>query len=78
MIARRAEKDGCPLHGQSTDERQPAPAPSIAATFCLLTHTGDVDLNRKLAAWEEFYNLNRPRKSHGGKTPYEALRSMLQ
>ena len=46
--------------------------------YQLLTYTDDVDLNRKLAAWEDFYNLNRPHKAHAGKTPYEALRSMLE
>ena len=45
--------------------------------YQLLTYTDDVDLNGKLAQWEEFYNLNRPHKAHAGKTPYEALRSML-
>ena len=45
--------------------------------YQLLTYTDDVDLNAKLAAWEEFYNMNRPHGAHGGKTPYEALRSML-
>ena len=46
--------------------------------YQLLTYTDDVDLNQKLAQWEEFYNLNRPHKAHGGKTPYEALRSLLE
>ncbi len=45
--------------------------------YQLLTYTDDVDLNRKLTAWEDFYNLNRPHKAHGGKTPYEPLRAML-
>jgi transposase InsO family protein len=39
--------------------------------YQLLTYTDDVDLNEKLAAWESFYNLNRPHGAHGGKTPYE-------
>jgi transposase InsO family protein len=46
--------------------------------YQLLTYTGDVDLNKKLAQWEEFYNFNRPHGAHGGNTPYEALRSMLK
>lgn len=46
--------------------------------YQLLTYTDDVDLNEKLAAWENFYNLNRPHGAHDGKTPYEALRSMLK
>ncbi len=46
--------------------------------YQLLTYTDDVDLNKKLAQWEEFYNLNRPHGAHGGNTPYEALRNMLK
>ena len=46
--------------------------------YQLLTYTDDVDLNKKLATWEEFYNLNRPHGAHNGKTPYEALRAMLE
>jgi transposase InsO family protein len=45
--------------------------------YQLLTYIDDVDLNKKLAAWEEFYNLNRPHGAHGGRPPYEALKSML-
>lgn len=46
--------------------------------YQLLTYTDDVDLNEKLVSWEAFYNFNRPHGAHGGKTPYEALRSMLE
>ena len=45
--------------------------------YQLLTYTDDVDLNKKLEVWENFYNLNRPHGAHKGKTPYEALRSMI-
>ncbi len=45
--------------------------------YQLLTYTEDVDLNKKLATWEGFYNFNRPHGAHKGKTPYEALRCML-
>ncbi len=45
--------------------------------YQLLTYTDDVDLNKKLVAWEQFYNLNRPHGPHGGQTPYEALKNML-
>ncbi len=45
--------------------------------YQLLTYTDDVDLNEKLAAWERFYNYDRPHGAFGGKTPYEALRSLL-
>jgi transposase InsO family protein len=46
--------------------------------YQLLTYTDDVDLNKKLAAWERFYNYDRPHGAFNGKTPYEALRSMLK
>ena len=46
--------------------------------YQLLTYTDDVDLNKKLATWEEFYNFNRPHGAHKRKTPYEALRAMLK
>ena len=45
--------------------------------YQLLAYKGDMDLNKKLAEWENFYNLNRPHSSHGGKTPYEVLREKL-
>ncbi len=46
--------------------------------YQLLTYTDDVDLNKKLAVWERFYNLDRPHGAFKGKTPYEALRSCLE
>ena len=46
--------------------------------YQLLTYTDDVDLNKKLAEWERFYNFDRPHGAFAGKTPYEALRSMLK
>ena len=46
--------------------------------YQLLTYTDDVDLNEKLAEWERFYNLDRPHGAFKGKTPYEALRSILK
>lgn len=45
--------------------------------YQLLTYTDDVDLNKKLAEWERFYNFGRPHGAFNGKTPYEALRNML-
>jgi transposase InsO family protein len=45
--------------------------------YQLLTYRDDVDLNKKLAVWERFYNFDRPHGAHGGKTPYEALREKL-
>jgi transposase len=46
--------------------------------YQLLTYPDDVDLNEKLAEWERFYNLDRPHGAFKGKTPYEALRSILE
>jgi len=45
--------------------------------YQLLSYTGDVYLNAKLAEWEQFYHLARPHGAHNGKTPYEALREKL-
>ena len=39
--------------------------------YQLLTYTGDVDLRKRLAAWETFYNYHRPHGAFAGKTPYE-------
>jgi transposase InsO family protein len=44
----------------------------------MLTYKDDVDLNRKLEEWENFYNYNRPHGAFNGKTPYEVLKSLLQ
>ena len=46
--------------------------------FQLLTYRDDVDLVKKLAAWEGFYNYDRPHGAHDGKTPYEVLRAKLR
>jgi transposase InsO family protein len=46
--------------------------------YQLLTYTDDVDLHAKLAEWEKFYNLNRPHGAHNRKTPYEALKRLLE
>jgi transposase InsO family protein len=46
--------------------------------YQLLSFTDDVDLNQKLAEWEDFYNFCRPHRSLKGKTPYEVLREKLQ
>jgi len=46
--------------------------------YQLLTYTDDVDLNKKLAQGEKFYNFYRPHSSLKGKTPYEILREKLQ
>ena len=36
-----------------------------------------VDLEKKLAVCERFYNFDRPHGAHDGKTPYEAIREKL-
>lgn len=46
--------------------------------YQLLDYTDDVDLNRKLKDWEQFYNFSRPHGAFNGKTPYETLRSKLK
>ena len=46
--------------------------------YQLLTYRDDVDLEKKLAAWEGFYNYDRPHGAHSGKTPYEVLREKLR
>ena len=45
--------------------------------YQLIDYRDDVDLEKKLAAWERFYNYDRPHSSHRGKTPYEVLREKL-
>ena len=46
--------------------------------YQLLTCSNDVDINEKLVEWERFYNMDRPHGAFKGKTPYEAMRSMLE
>ncbi len=45
--------------------------------YQLLTYTDDVDLNKKLKVWEDFYNFHRPHGSLKGKVPYEVLYDKL-
>ncbi len=45
--------------------------------YQLLDYRDDVDLHKKLADWEAFYNFHRPNFAHGGKTPYEMLKTKL-
>jgi transposase InsO family protein len=40
--------------------------------------TDDVDLNKKLPEWENYYDFNRPHRAFAGKTPYEALTAWLK
>ena len=46
--------------------------------YPLLDYVDDVDLNKKVAEWERFYNLTRAHGAFGGQTPYDALRERLQ
>jgi transposase InsO family protein len=46
--------------------------------YQLLEYTDDVDLNKKLAEWENFYNLSRPHGAFAGKTPYEVLKEKMR
>jgi transposase InsO family protein len=46
--------------------------------YQLLTYKDDVDLERKLAAWEKFYNYDRLHGAFNGRSPYEVLRGLLQ
>ena len=45
--------------------------------YQLLKYKSDVDLNEKITEWENFYNFNRPHKSHAGLTPYEIFRAKM-
>jgi transposase InsO family protein len=45
--------------------------------YQLLTYKNDVDLEKRLYEWEQFYNFARPHGAHKGKTPYESLRDKL-
>ena len=45
--------------------------------YQLLNYKNDVDLEKKLSEWEQFYNFARPHVAHKGKTPYESLRDKL-
>ncbi len=45
--------------------------------YPLLDYRDDVDLHKKLADWEAFYNFHRPHFAYGGETPYEMLKTKL-
>ncbi len=45
--------------------------------YSAIKYQGDEDLEKKINAWEKFYNFSRPHGAHKGKTPYEALREKL-
>jgi transposase InsO family protein len=45
--------------------------------YQMLDYTDDVDLHKKLAQWEDYYNFLRPHAAHMGKTPYEQLKQRM-
>ena len=45
--------------------------------YQILEYTGDVNLRKKLAQWEDYYNFLRPHSAHMGKTPYEKLKQRM-
>ena len=45
--------------------------------YQVLDYTGDVNLRKKLAQWEDYYNYLRPHSAHTGKTPYEKLKQRM-
>ena len=66
-----------PAHRNSTAKLKDHNRSDKEEFYQLLTYTDDVDLNKKLEEWERFYNFGRPHGAFNGKTPCEALRSML-
>jgi hypothetical protein len=70
------------LHDPPVPDEALAPGAELFET----THLGfdvvrldvEVDLGKKLAEWERFYNDDRPHGAHRGKTPYKALREKLR
>ena len=45
--------------------------------YQVLDYTGDVNLRKKLAQWEDYYNFLRPHAAHLGKTPYVKLKQCM-
>jgi transposase InsO family protein len=45
--------------------------------YQLLTYKGDVDLGKKLAGWESFYDYHSHHGAFSGKTPHDALSELL-
>ena len=48
-----------------------------AEFYQLLEYKGDVDLEKRLAEWQQYYNLHRPHTAHDGRTPFEVLHDKL-
>jgi len=45
--------------------------------YQLLEYKDDIDIEKKLKEWENFYNCRRPNGALKGKTPYEVLKEKL-
>lgn len=45
--------------------------------YQLIEYKDDIDIEKKLSEWENFYNCHRPNGALKGKTPYEVLREKL-
>jgi len=45
--------------------------------YQILDYKGDVDLRKKLAQWEDYYNFLRPHSAHMGDAPYEKLKQRM-
>lgn len=45
--------------------------------YQLLEYKDDIDIEKKLKEWENFYNYHRPNGALKGKTPYEVLKEKL-
>lgn len=43
----------------------------------MIKYKNDVDLEKKISEWENFYNYNRPHGALKGKTPYEVLKQKI-
>ena len=46
--------------------------------YQLWTSTVDMDLNKKLEFWEQFYNFAKPPGSFDRTTTYKKMRSLLK
>ena len=45
--------------------------------YQMLDYKDDINLRKKLAQWEYYYNFLRPHSAHMGKTPYEKLKQRM-
>jgi len=45
--------------------------------YQLIEYTDDIDIAKKIAEWEVFYNCHRPNAALKGRTPYEVLKERL-